>query len=58
MKIEMLKRTKRQAQEFLNFDSTTNRKVAITFPKCPGFSPNFETLKFQILKDLKLTLKF
>jgi len=39
-----------QIPRFLDFDSATNRKVAITFPKGPGFSTNFGSfgLKFLI----------
>jgi len=33
-----LKRRKRQNRSFLDFDSKTNRNVAILFPNCPGFS--------------------
>jgi len=29
---------KKTSSEVFGFDSTTNRIVAITFPKCPGFS--------------------
>jgi len=45
----------------LDFVSTTNKNVAITFPKYPGFSPNFGNNSLEIsdlgsLKDQKLTL--
>jgi len=42
----------------LDFVSTTNRNVAITFPKCPGIYPNFDLIDLWPPKNHKLTLKF
>jgi len=33
----------------LDFDSTTNRNVAITYPKCPRLSPNFGNFDLKFL---------